>query len=90
MFCVLSWSSFMLVDSFKSQIEHSVSDQSIGFSLVYICFLISFISLNLDLNMPLNHLTRVSVVNLSSMENKSDTDVIFLYLKYLLQHLLAD
>ena len=64
--------AFVLVDNFKSQIEHFASDQSIGFLPINICFLILFISLKPDLSMPFNHLTRVSVVNLSSMEKSSD------------------
>ena len=76
-FCVFSWPSFALVDSLNPQIQQHVLDQSKGFSFTNICFWISFNSINLDLKASLNHLTKVSIVNLSSTENSSGKDVDF-------------
>ena len=77
------WICFVFFDGPRSQIEYFVPDQSIAFSLVNICFLISLISLNLDFNISLKQLTRVSVVNLSSKEKRSDKEVNFSLLKSL-------
>ena len=63
------------------QIELFVFKQSVRFSLVNICFSISLNPLNFDLNTSLNHLTRVSTVNLSSIENSSDKGVDFCFTK---------
>lgn len=63
--------------NFKSEITHFWLDQSIGFSLINFCFFSSSSSLNLDLNMSLNHLTNTSMVNLTSTEKISKSDVDF-------------
>ena len=56
---------------------HLWLDQSMGFSFISFCFFSLSSSLNLDLNMSLNHLTNTSMVNLSSAENISERDIGF-------------
>ena len=75
-FCVFSWPSFAFVDSLNPQIQH-VLDQFRGFSFTNIYFWISFNSINLDLKTSLNHLTKMSIVNLNSKDNSSKKDVDF-------------
>ena len=61
----------------KKQIQHVVFEALEGFSFTNICFCMSFSSKNLDLMVCLNHLFKVSTVNFSSTEKRSDNDVDF-------------
>ena len=68
------------VANLKLQITHVSCEKSMGLFLVNNCFLISSSSLNLDLKMPLNHFTKTSTVNFSSVENISESaDALFLH-----------
>ena len=69
--------SFKFTLKLGSQITHFSLGQSIGFSHKNVCFLILLSSLNVGLNTTLNHLTNMSIANVSSTENISSSDVEF-------------
>ena len=75
---VFSGSSLSETDILNLQMQQIVFEKSTGFSFTNICFQISFSSKNLALNVLLNHFTKVSIVNFSSIEKSSDNVVVFL------------
>ena len=80
-FSVFCYSSLKLIANFKSQIMHFWLDQSVGLSLINFCIFSSSSLLNLDLNTSLSHSTNTSMVNLSSVENISKSNVDFVLLR---------
>ena len=59
------------------QIEHGVSESTIGFSFIKICLWMSFNSKNVDFILFENQLFKVSIVNFSSTGNSSARQVDF-------------